>query len=120
MSTVSPLPNMSLEKRRSKRFGINLPVQIEVLGGKRVSRSAETSNIGSGGVSFPSAKEAKVGGKIEYLITLADGKTPVRIRCFGKVLRIEPKSDIQTPWQVTATIDRYKFIRETETALRPQ
>jgi hypothetical protein len=105
---------MSLEKRRSKRFGINLPVQIEVLGGKRVSRTAKTSNIGSGGVSFASAKEAKVGGKIEYLITLADGKVPVRIRCYGKVLRIEPKENIETPWQVTATIDRYKFVRFPE------
>jgi hypothetical protein len=103
---------MSIEKRRSKRFGINLPVQIEVLGGKRVARTAQTSNISSGGVSFPSAKEAKVGGKIEYLITLADGKIPVSIRCYGKVLRVEPVKDANdTPWQVTATIDRYKFIR---------
>lgn len=107
---------MSFEKRSSKRFGINLPVQIEVLGGKRVSRNAQTSNIGSGGISFASAKEVKVGGKIEYLITLADGKLPVRIRCFGKVLRIEPNEDAETPWQVTATIDRYKFIRATETS----
>jgi hypothetical protein len=108
---------MPVEKRRSKRFGINLPVQIEVLGGKRVARSAETSNISSGGVSFPSAKEAKLGGKIEYLITLADGKDPVRIRCFGKVLRIEPSltNNPETPWQITATIERYKFIRPTET-----
>jgi hypothetical protein len=107
---------MPAEKRRSKRFGINLPVQIEVLGGKRVARSAETSNISSGGVSFPSAKEAKVGGKIEYLITLADGKVPVRIRCFGKVLRIEQlaTNSPETPWQVTATIERYKFIRPNE------
>lgn len=107
---------MPVEKRRSKRFGITLPVQIEVLGGKRVARTAETSNISSGGVSFPSAKEAKVGGKIEYLITLADGKIPVRIRCYGKVLRIEhsPTNPPETPWQVTATIDRYKFIRDSE------
>ncbi len=106
---------MSSEKRRSKRFGINLPVQIEVLGGKRVARAAQTSNIGSGGVSFASAKETKIGGKIEYLITLADGMMPVRIRCYGKVLRIESNTDsIETPWQVTATIDRYKFIRVPE------
>jgi hypothetical protein len=107
---------MPVEKRRSKRFGINLPVQIEVLGGKRVARTAETSNISSGGVSFPSSKEAKLGGKIEYLITLADGKDPVRIRCFGKVLRIEssPTNSPETPWQITATIERYKFIRPAE------
>src|SRR5271170_3172986 len=107
---------MPVEKRRSKRFGINLPVQIEVLGGKRVARTAETSNISSGGVSFPSAKEAKVGGKIEYLITLADGKVPVRIRCYGKVLRIEhpATNNPETPWQITATIERYKFIRADE------
>jgi hypothetical protein len=107
---------MGIEKRRSKRFGINLPVQIEVLGGKRVARSAETSNISSGGVSFASAKEVKIGGKIEYLINLVDGKDPIRIRCFGRVLRIEnpPTNPTETPWQVTATIERYKFIRLNE------
>jgi hypothetical protein len=107
-----------MEKRKSKRFGINLPVQIEILGGKRVARTAKTSNISSGGVSFPSAKEAKIGGKIEYLITLADGQIPVRIRCNGKVLRVEPSAskDPDNPWQITATIDRYKFIRMKEGA----
>ena len=107
---------MTVEKRTSKRFGINLPVQIEVLGGKRVARAAQTSNIGSGGVSFASAKEAKVGGKIEYLVTLTDGQTPVRIRCYGKVVRIEPiPGNTETPWQITATIVRYKFVRAPET-----
>jgi len=104
----------SIEKRRSKRFSINLPVQISVVSGKRVARVTKTSNISSGGVCFPSAKEVKVGGKIEFSITLADGALPVQIRCFGKVLRIEPSParDPEMPFQVTATIERYKFLRE--------
>ncbi len=101
------------EKRKAKRFPINLPVQISVVGGKRVARVTKTSNISSGGVCFPSAKEVKVGGKIEFSITLADGAIPVQISCFGKVLRIEesPEKDSEMPYLVTATIERYKFIR---------
>ena len=103
----------SIEKRKAKRFPINLPVQISVVGGKRVARVTKTSNISSGGVCFPSAKEGKVGGKIEFSITLADGALPVQIRCFGKVLRIEQTTppDAELPYQVTATIERYKFVR---------
>jgi hypothetical protein len=95
---------------------MNLPLQVEVLGGKRVARNALTTNISSGGVNFPSAKGAKVGGRIEYVITLAEVPILVKIRCVGKVLRIEPSptNDIETPWQVTATIDRYKFIRDSD------
>lgn len=88
-----------------------MPVQISLVSGKRVSRVTQTSNISSGGVSFLSAKEVKLGGKIEYSIQLADGDTPVTIRCFGKVLRIEDNSDKELPYRVTATIDRYKFVR---------
>ncbi len=107
------MPEDSIEKRKAKRFPINLPVQISVVGGKRVARVTKTSNISSGGVCFPSAKEVKVGGKIEFSITLADGVIPVQIRCFGKVLRIEQVTcnDPEMPFQVTATIERYKFVR---------
>ena len=59
-----------------------------------------------------SAKEVKLGGKIEYSIKLADGAIPVHIRCFGKVVRIEDNTeDPELPYRVTATIERYKFIR---------
>ncbi len=102
-----------MEKRRAQRFPINLPVQISVVSGKRVARVTKTSNISSGGVTFPSAKEVKIGGKIEYMITLADGALPIQIRCTGKVLRIEPSpEDLEMPFRVTATIDKYKFIRD--------
>lgn len=104
-----------MEKRRGQRFPIHLPVQISVVSGKRVARVTKTSNISSGGISFPSAKEVKVGGKIQYEITLAEGESPVRIHCTGKVLRIEPvKNDPEMPFLVTATIDKYKFIRDGE------
>lgn len=107
------MPEDSVEKRKARRFPINLPVQISLVGGKRVARVTKTNNISSGGVCFPSAKEVKVGGKIEFFITLADGALPVRIHCFGKVLRIEDSTDgnSEMPYQVTATIERYKFVR---------
>ncbi len=101
-----------MEKRKAQRFPINLPVQISVVSGKRVARVTQTSNISSGGIAFPSAKEVKVGGKIEYEITLANGETPVRIRCTGKVMRVEPVlGNPEMPFRVTATIDKYKFER---------
>jgi hypothetical protein len=77
----------------------------------------ETRNLSSGGVLFTADAKMEVGDPIEYLITLpteTDHAGPVRLRCMGKVLRLEPRGD-ETPRDhagtVAATVERYEFIR---------
>jgi hypothetical protein len=99
-----------LEKRRSQRYQLQLPLQILQLGDQQVDRTEQTRNISSGGVCFLSPTEVEVGGRIEYLVTLSGSNPPVRIRCLGKVLRSNHPSASER-YEVAATMERYQFVR---------
>lgn len=99
-----------MEQRRSQRFRIQLPVEITQVSGKRVNRQVELLDISSGGVAFRSDKEWELGGRVEYLITLNEARK-VRIRCLGKILRVEPIPGAAHASKVAVTIDRYEFLR---------
>ena len=99
-----------MERRKSQRFTIQLPVEITQVSGKRVSRPVELLDISSGGIAFRSNKDWELGGRVEYLITLNETKK-VRIRCLGKIIRIEEGTDPVHASKVAATIDRYEFLR---------
>ncbi|MGI8988786.1 MAG: PilZ domain-containing protein [Bryobacteraceae bacterium] len=100
-----------MEQRRSQRFRIELPVEVTQLSGKRVNRPVKVFDIGSGGISFRSSREWDVGGRIEYVITLSAEKK-VRIRCLGKIVRVEnTPGDPEASYKVAATIERYEFLR---------
>ena len=59
-----------MEQRRSRRFGLQLPVSITRNGTERTAQPGFTKNISSGGVLFTAGKEPEVGGSIEYVIAL--------------------------------------------------
>ncbi len=75
-----------------------------------MNRPVELLDIGSGGISFFSAKDWEIGGRVEYVITLSEAKK-VRIRCLGKIVRVAPATDREHTSLVAATIDRYEFLR---------
>ena len=101
-----------MEKRRTQRYRLQLPLQIVQLGDQRVDRIERTRDISSGGVCFVSPTNVEVGGRIEYLITLSGSNPPVRIRCLGKVLRSMPPVASERPdYEVAVTMERYQFVR---------
>ncbi len=106
-----------MEKRKSRRFQLTLPVEITHFEGKRVSRPVKTCNIGSGGLLFSTTREMFAGGAVEYLTTLVDTKleqpgTPVRIRCRGTVSRVTRSEPEGVPeFAVAVTIERYEFVK---------
>jgi hypothetical protein len=97
------------EQRKSRRFQLNLPVELVRAGMRKISHVAETRNLSSRGILFV-AKELKleIGLPIEYLIQLptASGVGVVRLRCVGKVVRREERYDA-----TAATLERYEFVR---------
>ena len=106
------------EQRRTKRFEIQLPLELVRAGSEPVSRAGETRNMSSGGVLFTSEAEMPVGDAIEYLVTLpsAMAGNPVRLRCMGKVIRNQGLQSVEQPavrrpFTVAATLERYEFIR---------
>jgi hypothetical protein len=89
---------------------MQVPVRIIQAGPEKVNRTEETRDISSGGICFLSHREVEVGGRIEYLITLSSGNPPVRIRCFGKVLRSREQARNEVPFEVAVTMERYRFM----------
>ena len=117
-----------MEQRRTQRYKLELPLQIVQVGEHKVTRTEQTRDISSGGVSFLTGDGVDVGGRIEYIITLSGrvpsgsgsggntpsgGTPPVRIRCLGKVLRSQ-RAEGGGPYEVAVTMERYQFVRTDE------
>ncbi len=104
-----------MEQRRSRRFGLQLPVSITRNGTERIAQTGLTKNISSGGVLFTAGKEPDVGVSIEYIIALGGPpEQPVSLRCIGKVLRANPSDVSDSLYDVAATLERYEFVRPEE------
>lgn len=106
-----------MEHRRTRRFQLDLPLNITRNGAARVSFTGRTKNISSSGVLFTMGRHADLGGPIEYVITLVHDNSlpPVNIRCVGKVMRSVPtEADEQDRdgYEIAATLERYEFVRE--------
>lgn len=87
-------------------------------GGEQISNHGETQNVSSSGVLFTSDARVDVGQPIEYLISLPLGpnrEARVRLRCLGKVLRLQRSDSRPEPGPssmvVAATMERYEFLR---------
>jgi len=104
-----------MEQRRTRRFRLQLPLEITRTGADRVVTPGITKNISSSGVLFTAEREPDLGGPIEYVITLnQEGVQPVNLRCIGKVLRAErmENGDNLPAYQIAATLERYEFVRD--------
>ena len=104
-----------MEQRRTRRFKLQLPVEITRSGADRVNSAGLTKNISSSGVLFTAEREPDLGCPIEYVITLnQDESQSVNLRCIGKVVRSQRlesgRADIPA-YQVAATLERYEFVR---------
>jgi hypothetical protein len=105
-----------MEQRRTRRFKLQLPLEITRTGADRVTASGLTKNISSSGVLFTAERDPDLGGLIEYVITLnQDGVQSVNLRCIGKVVRserMESGTEGIPAYQIAATLERYEFVRE--------
>ncbi len=104
------------EQRKFRRFELKLPVEVIRAGAHRLSRPGETRNLSSGGVLFTVQSQMELGQQIEYYITLPTSPgaaEDVRLRCKGKVVRLERSNGDPSPTSVAATLERYEFIRRS-------
>ncbi len=102
------------ERRRSRRFGLALPLDVVRISDRDVNVSGTTRNVGSSGAYFVVGElSVSIGSPIEFIVTLrntqAEGER-IRLRCRGRVIRSE-KAGSQGGTGVAATIDRYQFLR---------
>ncbi len=100
------------EQRRSKRFEVELPVEILRVGTSRVSNYGTTRNVSSRGALFTLNHPVELGATIEYLITLhTSGDARVNLRCMVKVVRLEKLVAADGACLIAATLERYEFRR---------
>jgi hypothetical protein len=75
--------------------------------------TTESKDVSSHGIYFLLSGEVKRGSPVEVVITLPHEVTmagPVRVRCLGRVQRIERQSPREVG--VAAVIERYEFVRD--------
>lgn len=102
------------ESRTGKRFPLELPIKIHE------AESAEevetvTGNVSSAGVYVRANTAWEIGSKVDFEITLpaeaAAAEHDVRIRCQGRVVRVDKPEAEGEDCGVACIIDKYHFVR---------
>lgn len=104
------------EKRRARRFPMTLPVAIKAEETPGQEKTVHTRNVSSSGVYFEFGSPLNIGTAVEFVLTLPEQITKgsaVRIKCVGKVVRVDRPGGDGEPLAVAATIERYEFLRES-------
>jgi hypothetical protein len=100
-----------MERRAARRFTMTLPVKVRFPDGSgMIEREGQTRDVSYRGLYFLMDANPVTGSSIEFVLTLPQQITlagDVHIRCYGRVLRVEPQ-DIRSG--VAARIDRHEFL----------
>jgi hypothetical protein len=100
------------EKRSTRRFSLDLPISVKFLDNGRREVAGHTRDVSSRGVFMYLDTEIQAGAPIEFVMTLPPEITlsdPIRVRCTGRVLRVDKASHEQG---VAVAIDKYDFVNE--------
>jgi hypothetical protein len=99
------------ERRAARRFSMMLPVRLRFPDGASiVEKDGQTRDVSYRGLYFLTDAKPTAGSSIEFVLTLPQQITlagDVHIRCYGRVLRVEPH-DVRSG--VAARIDRHEFL----------
>ena len=101
----------STERRAARRFSMSLPVKVRFAAENGVTEQpGETRDVSFRGLYFLIEASVQTNSPIEFVLTLPQQITlagDVHIRCYARVLRVEPKNGRRG---VAAQIDRYEFL----------
>ena len=94
---------------------MRLPVDVKVQVGQTGSETVHTRDVSSKGIYFQFGFPLNIGSSVEFQLTLPESLTkgsPVRIRCIGKVVRVDQEKNGAPDIGIAATIERYEFVRD--------
>lgn len=100
------------EKRSTRRFPLDLPISVKYLDNGRRELAGHTRDVSSRGVFMYLDTEIVAGAPIEFVMTLPPEITlsePIRVRCTGRVLRVDRPAQDQG---IAVAIDKYDFVSE--------
>jgi hypothetical protein len=98
------------EKRSTRRFSLELPITITYADSSAAKLAAHSRDVSSRGVFMYVNSELAEGAMLEFIMTLPREITladPIRVRCTGRVLRVENKDHRQG---VAVSIENYDFV----------
>ena len=100
------------EKRSTRRFSLDLPISVKFLDNGKRQLAGHTRDVSSRGAFMYLDTEIVTGAAIEFVMTLPPEITlsePIRVRCAGRVLRVDKAAQEQG---VAVAIDTYDFVSE--------
>jgi PilZ domain-containing protein len=103
------------DKRRAQRFTMALPVSLRADSPNGTEAAIKTRDISSSGVYLEFDSPIDIGSSLEFVLTLPAEITKgqaVRVKCRGKVVRVDRPAAAEHTVGVAATIERYEFLRE--------
>ena len=102
------------ERRRAPRIPVKVPVKLRpVEGSTPYMVSADSINISERGLYFQMTGPMKPGTRIELSFTMpaeVTGSLAMKIRCVGRVIRVEPEGQGDGRTAVAASIERFETI----------
>ncbi|MCS7043740.1 MAG: PilZ domain-containing protein [Bryobacteraceae bacterium] len=102
------------EKRRTKRYELQLPVEVIRVSGQPARWSLVSINISSRGVLVMDPEERlRRGQAVEFLIRLPTGSNGIEVlvHCLGNVVRCDAARKA-----AALTLQRYEFLRSPASA----
>jgi hypothetical protein len=101
-----------VDRRAARRFSMMLPLKVRYSTHNNgiSEKDGETRDVSFRGLYFVIEAALDTGSSIEFVLTLPHQITlagDVRIRCYGRVLRVEPRNEHRG---VAARIERYEFL----------
>jgi len=103
-----------VENRRHRRYSLALPLKVRVKMQDWTEAETSTRDLAAAGVYFSLAQPCEIGSAVEFDLTLppeVSQGNPVRIRCRGKVVRVE-RPDDSGKIGIGATIEEYDFVKD--------
>ena len=100
------------EKRTTRRFSLDLPISVKFLNNGKRELTGHTRDVSSRGVFIYLDADIAADAPIEFVMTLPPEITladPIRVRCEGKILRVDKGSQGQG---VAVAIEKYDFVGE--------
>jgi hypothetical protein len=100
------------EKRTTRRFSLDLPISVKSTDNVETALKGKTRDVSSHGVFMYLNSEIAEGAGLEFVMTLPSEVTlaePIRVRCKGRVLRVQKTDRAQG---IAVSIDRYDFVAE--------
>jgi PilZ domain len=102
------------DKRATRRFALHLPVAVRY-GDDTQEHKAQTRDVSARGICFFVDEGIQAGSPIDFTLTLPPEITlteSIRVRCKGRVVRVEGNGGATGKMAVAAVIDEYEFLAD--------